>query len=107
MTRLYSHDRHAAQAIAGHFELDREVRLSHDGRDVLVLLGTALVDPACCGTTGMRYAVVPGSVVDWHSATDGKGRRASEVDPVADPAEQRAIGRSIRASHTVTQVVFW
>lgn len=107
MTRLYSHDRHAAQAIAGRFELERELRLSHDGRDVLVLLGTALVDTACCGTTGMRYAVVPGYVLGWHSGSDEEGRSTSEVEPVPDRPAQRAIGRAIRARHTVTQVVFW
>jgi hypothetical protein len=107
VTRLYSHDRHAARAIAGHFEFDRELRLSHDGRDVLVLLGMALVDTACCGTTGMRYAVVPGYVVDWHGGTDDQGHCTSEVELVLDQSQQRAIGRVIRASHTVTQVVFW
>ncbi len=107
MTRLYSHDRQAAQCIAGHFELDRELRLSHDGREVLVLLGTALVDTACCGTTGMRYAVVPGYVLHWHSGGDEEGRATSEVEIVRDSAEQRAIGRAIRAHHTVNQVVFW
>jgi len=107
VTRLYSHDRQAAQAIAGHFELDQELRLSHDGRDVLVLLGIALVDTACCGTTGMRYAVVPGYVLDWHSGRDDEGRPTSGVEIVRDLAEQRAIGRAIRARHTITQVVFW
>lgn len=107
MPRLYSHEHHAAQAIAGRFELDRELRLSRDGRDVLVLLGTALVDTACCGTTGMRYAVVPGYVLDWHCDVDDEGHPTTEVEPVLDPAEQRAIGRAIRARHTITQVVFW
>jgi len=107
VTRLYSHDRHAAQAIAGRFEIEREVRLAHDGRDVLVLLGTALVDTACCGTTGMRYAVVPGYVLGWHSGTDDGGRPTSEVEPVLDRPAQRAIDRAIRALHTVSQVVYW
>lgn len=109
MTRLYSHDSSAAQglAIAGHFELERELRLSHDGRDVLVLLGMALVDTACCGTTGMRYAVVPGFVLDWRAGTDDQGRPTSEVELVPDRPTQRAITRAIHARHTVTQVVFW
>jgi hypothetical protein len=107
VTRLYSHDACAAQAIAGHFELDQELRLSTDGREVLVLLGVALVDTACCGTTGMRYAVVPGYVLDWHSGTDDQGRPTSEVELVSDRPSQRAITRAIHAQHTVTQVVFW
>ena len=107
MTRLYSHDTRAAQAIAGHFELEQELRLSQDGREVLVLLGVALVDTACCGTTGMRYAVVPGYVLDWHSGTDDQGRPTSELELVLDAPTQRAITRAIHDKFTVTQVVFW
>lgn len=107
MTRLYSHDRRSAQAIAGHFELESELRIEHDGREVLVLLGIALVDTACCGTTGMRYAVVPGYVLGWRTGSDDAGLPTSEVEPVPDLPAQRAIGRAIRARHTVTQVVFW
>ncbi len=107
MTRQYSHDRRSAQAIAGRFELEQELRLVLDDRVVLVLLGVALVDTACCGTTGMRYAVVPGFVLEWHNGTDDEGRPTSEVEPVADLPSQRAVSRAIRAEHTVTQVVFW
>jgi hypothetical protein len=107
VTRIYSHDQHAARAIAGHFALEQELRLFWDGREVLVLLGTALVDTACCGTTGMRYAVVPGYVVRWQAGLDDQGRPTSEVEPVLDLPAQRAVSRLIRERHTVNQVVFW
>lgn len=107
MTRNYSHDVTGARAIAGQFELEREERLELEGREVLYLLGTAMVDTSCCGVTGLRYVVVPGFVVSWRSGRSAAGAVTSEVEPVQSLSLRRSVERAIRARETVSQVVFW
>ena len=52
-------------AIGGHYVFNNERRLSFDGRDVLYLVGYAVVDTSCCGVGGCAYAMVPGVVKKW------------------------------------------
>ena len=107
MSRIFPHDLSGATAVAGHFELEGEHRLTFEGREILYLIGNALVDTACCGVSGCRYAVVPGFVLTWHAGTNADGVTYSEVEPVPEGSLRRAITRAIGAEQTVSQVVYW
>ena len=107
MTRSFTHDLAGATAIGGSFELQSEHRLTVDGREVLVLLGVALVDRACCGASGCRYALVPGYLVAYRSGETAEGVPVSEVEPVTGESARRAVKRAVEDLATVNQVVFW
>lgn len=93
--------------IAGHYVLAKEVRLSVGGREVLYLVGHAMVDNSCCGVCGVAYAVVPGFIVRWRDQRNEDGLMVSEVEPVRDELQQREIAKLIRGREVVTQVTFW
>jgi hypothetical protein len=105
--RTFVHDLRGATAIGGSFELQSEHRLTLDDREVLVLLGVALVDAACCGASGCRYALVPGYLEAYHAAMTAEGVPISQVEPVVGEAAQRAVRQAITGAFTVNQVVFW
>ena len=93
-------------AIGGHYVLTKEVRLPFRGREVLYLVGCAVVDTSCCGAGGCAYALVPGFILEWKRQTDGDGLAVSQVEPIRDEATQREIGRLIEEAEPVHQVIF-
>jgi hypothetical protein len=95
-------------AIGGHYVLTREVRLPFHGREVLYLVGCAVVDTSCCGAGGCAYALVPGFILEWKSQTDGDGLAVSQVEPIRDEATQREVRRLIEIENgePVHQVTF-
>jgi len=93
-------------AIAGHYTFTREVRLPWDGRELLYLVGYAIIDTSCCGVGGCGYALVPGFVRSWKSAIDDRGLLVSQVEPVRDPDLRLAIERHIKAEEHLPQVQF-
>jgi len=107
MARVFTHDLRGATAIGGHFELEREERLTVDGQELLFLLGRAHVDTACCGVGGCRYVVVPGWLLSWHSGRTADGTPTSEVDPVVGESDRRRVRAAIGKRVRVNQVVFW
>lgn len=92
--------------IAGHYVLTKESRLPFRGRDLLYLVGYAIVDNSCCSVGGIAYAVVPGLVVSWQSKRNDDGLPVSVVEPVRDEELQREIERLVREKEIVSQVTF-
>ncbi|MFC2060312.1 hypothetical protein ACFLTZ_04380, partial [Chloroflexota bacterium] len=45
--------------IAGYYTPLKEVRLQYNNREVLYVIGQAVVDSSCCGTGSWGYALVP------------------------------------------------
>ena len=105
--RTFTHDLSGATAIGGHFELEREQRLTVDGRELLYLIGSAHVDTACCGAGGCRYAVVPGWIEAWRQGRTAQGIPTSEVIPVQGEAARARVRQAIFRRETLNQVVFW
>ena len=92
-------------AIGGHYVLTKEVRLPFEEREILYIVGHAVVDNSCCGVGGMAFALVPGFVLDWKSTTN-KGLATSLVEPVDDQVTQREIRQLIERKEVVYQVRF-
>jgi hypothetical protein len=95
------------EAVAGHMTADKELRLPFKDREVLVILGSAVWDRSCCGVGGCRYATVPGWLLSYQSRIGGLGQSQSEVEPIDDEADRKAIQKQIEALEVVQQVNFW
>jgi len=93
-------------AIGGRYVLVKEVRLPFRGREVLYLVGCAVVDSSCCGAGGCAYALVLGFVLRWKGKTNEDGLAISQVESIRDEATQREIGRLIEGAEPVHQVTF-
>ncbi len=107
-TELFPHPElnRAVTAIGGHCVWVKEDRLPFEGREVLYLVGYAVLDTTCCGVGGFACALVPGFVVEWKSVLSPEGRPVSRVERIRDEATQAEIRRRLRDSERVHQVNF-
>lgn len=92
--------------ISGYYIIDEERRMGHNGRELLVVIGHAIVDNSCCGRTGCRYALVPGYIVNWKSRKNDQGIDVTDVDPIKDESLQRTIAKNLQANEVLQQVNF-
>jgi hypothetical protein len=95
------------EAVAGHYTPRKEVRLKHNGREVLYIVSEAVVDSACCGSTDFTSVLVPGYIVRWQAELNRDGLPVSEVEPITDKAAQGKIRKLIQATEPVSQIEFW
>jgi hypothetical protein len=95
------------QSISGRYELEKEARIRVDGKNVLYVVGNAIVDSSCCGVGGCRYALVPGYLQRYKIRKNDHGLWVSEVEPVVDPESRKKITQLIKRKEWVNQVQFW
>ena len=95
------------RAIGGTYTLEKEIKLPHADREVLVVLGHAFIDSSCCGIAGCRYAFVPGYLHGWRDRESEDGLPMSTVESIRDQSEQRAIEETIRGQELIHRVEFW
>ena len=95
------------ESIGGRYLMDKELTLQHDGREMLVAFGCALVDKSCCGAgTGCRFANVAGYVLAWKAKDGADGLPISYVEPIEDEAAREEIRRLIDSIEPYCQVNF-
>jgi hypothetical protein len=92
--------------IAGHYTIIEERRIAHRGRELLLVVGIAVVESTCCGTQGCRFVNIPGHVIAWKRAVAGNGLPVSEVEPVAGEEEQAEIRRLLEGEFPFSQILF-
>jgi hypothetical protein len=95
------------RAIGGTYTLEKEIKLLHADREVLVVLGHAFIDSSCCGVAGCRYAFVPGYLRGWRDRKSEDGLPVSTVEPIRDQTERRAIEEAIRGAELIHSIEFW
>ena len=93
-------------AIGGHYVFNKEGRISFNAREVLYLVGYAVVNTSCCGVGGCAYALVPGFINDWKYKKDINGLFVSQIKPIRNTTEQREIRRLIQKKEMIQQVTF-
>lgn len=97
--------------IAGYYTPQKEVRLRYNGREVLYVIGQAVVESTCaggaCGTGRWAYAIVPGYIINWQNTKNEAGLPVSEVEPVIDKEAQANIKRIIQTSEEASPIGFW
>ena len=108
MTKEYTHELQVEyRSISGRYEPEKEGKIRVDGKEVLYVVGNAVVDSSCCGPWGCRYALVPGYVVKWKYKKDDKGNPVSIVSPITDEHVSKKIGKLLKKKEGVMQVQFW
>jgi hypothetical protein len=107
MIREYAHElNREVRSISGGYELEREEKFEIHGKEVLYVVGNAVVDSSCCGVGGCRYALVPGYIKRFKARQDEQGLWISEVEPVIDGATRQEITRVLKEKEIVQQVQF-
>jgi hypothetical protein len=109
MAREYEHFELGAEvrSIGGYYTIDKEVRVSCDGREVLVAFGYGAADTSCCGAgTGCRFANVAGYVLAWKTGAAPNGLPISQVEPIRDESTQDAIRKLVASIEPHCQVNF-
>jgi len=91
--------------IAGYYVLYREVTMPYKDRQVLYLVGKAVIESSCCSTGSWVYASVPGYVVGWHTS-EQDGSPVSEVEPIKDPLEREELNKIIEEKEYLDIVYF-
>ena len=89
------------RAIGGVYRVMKELRVPWRGREVLAVIRAAHFDTSCCGAGGCGMAEVAGFIVNWRAQPD-----ASEVEPILDPAERKALADLLRKTEHVQDVRF-
>ncbi|MBN1945720.1 MAG: hypothetical protein JW797_08580 [Bradymonadales bacterium] len=96
------------RAIGGGYTYLREVLMPVGDRQLLYLLGAAVVDTSCCGVGGCGFALVPGFLGEQAGLerTEDNGR-VSLVEPISDERLRREITALIKQTEMVQEVRFW
>ena len=92
---------------AGFYTPEKEVRLRYNGRDILYVVGHAVMDSSCCGIGRWVYVIVPGYIVNWQSKTNEAGLPVTEVEPIPDKATRDTIKKIIEETESISQIEFW
>ncbi len=93
--------------IAGYYTPQKEVRLRYNGREVLYVVGQAVVEASCCDAGSWVYVIVPGYIVSWQKTKNEAGLPVSEVELILDEEARDSIRRIIQTSEAISLVEFW
>jgi len=95
------------QSISGTYTPLKELMLEHDSRDVLSVIGSSVVDTACCGSGSFVYATVPGYVLNWKEQTNESGLPVSKIEPITDSMARRKVSEMLRETESIYNINFW
>ena len=110
MTTQYTHlelNEDYPTGIAGYYTPQKEVRLQHNGREVLYVIGKAVIESSCCGTGSWIYAIVPGYIESWQKTKNETGLPVSEVEPILNEEARDNIRRIIETNENASPIGFW
>ena len=93
--------------IAGYYTPRKEVRLKYNDKEVLYVVGQAVIESSCCGVGSWGYVLVPGYIINWQNKINEAGLPVSEVEPVSDKTVRDAISRIIKEVESISRVEFW
>ena len=93
--------------IAGYFTPQKETRLDYRDREVLYVVGQAVIESSCCGIGSWGYVLVPGYVVNWQTRKNEGGLPVSEVEPISDEETQNNLKQIIQDREDIPRIVFW
>jgi hypothetical protein len=85
------------QSISGTYTPQKELKLEHNGKPVLCVIGMAVVDTACCG---------PGYVVTWKDRQNESGLAVSQVESIEDEKARQAVQKILRDTENINNFNF-
>ena len=100
-------------SIGGYYIPEKESRLKYNGREVLAVIGQAVVTSSCAGIDDQcvagswRYAIVPGYIVSWQNTRNETGLPVSETEPISDQGAQQDIRRILENKEGASIIGFW
>ena len=103
--------------LASYYTPEREVRLAYSGREVLCVIGKAVIESSClhsddsgsvdyCPTGSWWYAIVPGYIVNWQKSINNAGLPVTAVEPVSDKSEQNDIRHILETGEGTSLIDF-
>ena len=109
MNTEYTHDKlgQPVESISGYYTPMKELRLAHNGREVLCIFGAAAIESSHYRIGSCGYAIVPGYIVKWKFKESDCGMPISEIEPIRDTEAQQAISAAINEIDPVTIIDFW
>lgn len=114
MVTNYTHlelNKDYSTGIAGYYSPEKEVRLHYDGREVLYVVGKAVIEATstCCGGGSCSYAIVPGYIVKWQNTKNEDGLPVSEVEPISEEQVKGDVKKIIETDENLPllAVGFW
>jgi len=93
--------------ISGYYIPQQEKRLSYEGREVLYVVGQAIVESSCCGTGNWKYVIVPGYLAGWQTGKNEAGLAVSDVEPIRDDETRAKLRRLIEKAEDSALFGFW
>ncbi len=108
-TTTYTHPelgKEVRAGISGHYTPLQEVRLKYNGREVLYVIGQAVLDCSCGANGSWTYAMVPGYIVNWQKTRDEAGRLVSEVEPITDRETRQNLTKIIQFNEAISAIEF-
>jgi hypothetical protein len=105
----YIHDNlgQPVESIAGYYTPMKELRLTHNDREVLCVLGAAAIESSHYRIGSCAYALVPGYIVKWQFKESDSSMPVSEIEPIRDEKARDEISAAINKIDPVTIIDFW
>jgi hypothetical protein len=94
------------RAVAGWYEIQSEETIDVDGQPVAYVIGRAVMDSACCGSWGCRFAIVIGFVKSRPAHGEESELYGLEPVPVSGEKWRRRVSKVIAMAEDVEQIQF-
>ncbi len=96
------------QTHGGYYIPSEEHILHYNGREVICVLGQAVIEASCCGTGAWSYIQVPGFLVKRNIRhVGGDSPPVSEVETIKNEADRNRIRASLLEKHPGTRIEIW
>ncbi len=107
--RQYAHQKLGEDygGIAGYYTPLKEIRLDYKGRQILYIVGRAVIESSCCGTGNWPYALVPGYIIEWQQSINPNGLPLTSVELIEDPEVKKDLLNIIRRREELDCITFW
>lgn len=96
------------QGRAGYYIPIEEHTLTHNGREVIYILGYARLERPCCGDgANWGYIQVPGYLVRRQIRGKGNTQSVSKVEIIQNENDRNNIRQSLQQQHPGAQIEIW
>ncbi len=93
--------------LAGYYTPLREVVVPINGREIIYIIGRAVIESSCCGSGAWGYVLVPGYLLEQQRRTNEDGLPVSEVEPIVDTETKNSLSQLIREREGTDCISFW